>query len=51
VDRVLKVAWTIADLAGHDRPDASDVTAARALRFGAQPLSSADEVRVPARTA
>lgn len=25
VDRVLRVAWTIADLAGHDRPDAGDV--------------------------
>jgi magnesium chelatase family protein len=38
VDRVLKVAWTVADLAGHDRPDADDVAAARALRFGGQPL-------------
>ncbi len=25
VDRVLRVAWTLADLAGHDRPDAGDV--------------------------
>jgi magnesium chelatase family protein len=34
VDRVLKVAWTIADLAGHERPDRHDVDAARALRHG-----------------
>jgi magnesium chelatase family protein len=37
VDRVLKVAWTVADLAGHDRPDAADIDAARSLRFGALP--------------
>lgn len=37
VDRVLKVAWTIADLSGHDRPDSTDVDAARALRFGGLP--------------
>jgi magnesium chelatase family protein len=35
VERVLKVAWTIADLAGHDLPDLRDVDAARSLRFGA----------------
>ena len=30
----MKVAWTIADLAGHDVPDLADVDAARALRYG-----------------
>lgn len=34
LDRVLRVAWTIADLRGADRPDASDVTAALELRTG-----------------
>jgi magnesium chelatase family protein len=34
VERVMKVAWTIADLAGHDVPDLGDVDAARALRYG-----------------
>ncbi|HWB68166.1 MAG TPA: YifB family Mg chelatase-like AAA ATPase [Mycobacteriales bacterium] len=34
VDRVMKVAWTVADLAGHDRPDVNDVAAARSLRYG-----------------
>lgn len=33
-DRVLKLAWTIADLHGHDRPDTDDVTAASELRLG-----------------
>jgi magnesium chelatase family protein len=31
LDRVLRVAWTVADLRGHDRPDAGDV--ALALEF------------------
>lgn len=31
-DRVLKVAWTLADLAGHDGPGAEDVARALALR-------------------
>ncbi|WAU84622.1 YifB family Mg chelatase-like AAA ATPase [Streptomyces sp. Qhu-G9] len=34
LDRVLRVAWTVADLAGHDRPDAGDVTLALQLRTG-----------------
>ncbi|GHE74100.1 hypothetical protein GCM10014715_30790 [Streptomyces spiralis] len=34
LDRVLRVAWTVADLAGHDRPDASDVALALQLRTG-----------------
>ncbi|WP_405450616.1 YifB family Mg chelatase-like AAA ATPase [Streptomyces achromogenes] len=34
IDRVLRVAWTIADLAGHDRPDATDVALALQLRTG-----------------
>ncbi len=34
VDRVLRVAWTIADLAGRDRPTADDVGAALLFRLG-----------------
>ncbi|MEU6240382.1 YifB family Mg chelatase-like AAA ATPase [Streptomyces sp. NPDC047024] len=34
IDRVLRVAWTIADLAGHDRPGADDVRLALQLRTG-----------------
>ena len=48
---MLKVAWTVADLAGHDRPDIDDVAAARALRFGAHPYERALEAPVPARIA
>lgn len=33
-DRVLRVAWTVADLRGHDRPDVSDVAAALMHRDG-----------------
>jgi magnesium chelatase family protein len=34
IDRVLRVAWTVADLVGHDRPDATDVAVALQLRTG-----------------
>lgn len=34
MDRVLRVAWTIADLGGHDRPVAHDVELALQLRTG-----------------
>ncbi|MFG2227088.1 YifB family Mg chelatase-like AAA ATPase [Streptomyces sp. NPDC048644] len=34
LDRVLRVAWTAADLAGHDRPTAEDVNWALELRTG-----------------
>ncbi|MGW5351647.1 YifB family Mg chelatase-like AAA ATPase [Streptomyces sp. NPDC004031] len=34
LDRVLRVAWTLADLAGHPRPDAEDVRTALQLRTG-----------------
>ncbi|MEV5802071.1 YifB family Mg chelatase-like AAA ATPase [Streptomyces collinus] len=34
IDRVLRVAWTVADLVGHDRPDAGDVGLALHLRTG-----------------
>ncbi|QLJ04674.1 YifB family Mg chelatase-like AAA ATPase [Streptomyces sp. NEAU-sy36] len=34
IDRVLRVAWTVADLVGHDRPDAADVALALHLRTG-----------------
>lgn len=38
-DRILRVAWTVADLRGHDRPDPDDVELALALRRGT-PLGS-----------
>jgi magnesium chelatase family protein len=34
VDRVLKVSWTLADLAGRDQPSADDVRLALSLRAG-----------------
>ncbi|MFB7917877.1 YifB family Mg chelatase-like AAA ATPase [Streptomyces sp. NPDC056061] len=34
LDRVLRVAWTVADLRGADRPDGSDVAVALELRTG-----------------
>ncbi|MFE3148291.1 YifB family Mg chelatase-like AAA ATPase [Streptomyces sp. NPDC059218] len=34
LDRVLRVAWTVADLRGAERPDASDVAVALELRTG-----------------
>ncbi|MFF0590057.1 YifB family Mg chelatase-like AAA ATPase [Streptomyces sp. NPDC003781] len=34
LDRVLRVAWTVADLVGHERPDARDVALALQLRTG-----------------
>lgn len=34
LDRVLRVAWTVADLAGRDRPQAHDVDLALQLRTG-----------------
>lgn len=34
MDRVLRVAWTVADLAGHDRPTCQDVDWALELRTG-----------------
>jgi magnesium chelatase family protein len=34
LDRVLRVAWTLADLAGHDRPSVNDVNLALELRTG-----------------
>ncbi|MEV6739937.1 YifB family Mg chelatase-like AAA ATPase [Streptomyces sp. NPDC051104] len=34
LDRVLRVAWTVADLVGHDRPNATDVALALQLRTG-----------------
>ncbi len=33
-DRVLRIAWTIADLDGRDRPGAGDVEEAQAMRMG-----------------
>lgn len=34
-DRILRLAWTVADLDGRDRPDDSDVAEAAQLRMGA----------------
>ncbi|NUP37201.1 MAG: ATP-binding protein, partial [Streptomyces sp.] len=34
LDRVLRVAWTVADLVGRDRPDVTDVALALQLRTG-----------------
>ncbi|WP_127360076.1 YifB family Mg chelatase-like AAA ATPase [Actinacidiphila soli] len=34
LDRVLRVAWTVADLAAHDRPDGVDMARALELRTG-----------------
>jgi magnesium chelatase family protein len=31
-DRILRLSWTVADLLGHDSPDAGDVDSALALR-------------------
>jgi magnesium chelatase family protein len=36
-DRVLRLAWTVADLAGHDEPTYDDVMHALALRLGHPP--------------
>jgi magnesium chelatase family protein len=41
VERVMKVAWTVADLAGHEVPDLGDVDAARSLRYGAEAAAMA----------
>lgn len=38
-DRVLRIAWTLADLAGRDRPDGGDVNEATGLRVGWLPPS------------
>ncbi len=37
VDKVLRIAWTVADLVGRDRPNADDVVLALAMRRGEQP--------------
>jgi magnesium chelatase family protein len=34
LDRVLRLAWTVADLAGHDRPTAGDLSEALFFRTG-----------------
>ncbi|MFH8385616.1 YifB family Mg chelatase-like AAA ATPase [Kitasatospora sp. NPDC018058] len=36
LDRVLRVAWTVADLAGRDRPDQRDVRTALVMRTGVE---------------
>ena len=34
LDRVARLAWTVADLRGHDRPDEQDVLTAQEARTG-----------------
>jgi magnesium chelatase family protein len=41
VERVLKIAWTIADLDGRSMPNAADVSEARSLRFGSEATAMA----------
>jgi magnesium chelatase family protein len=45
IDRILKVAWTIADLTGRPAPDIDDIREALLLRSGAQ---FSNRVSVPA---
>jgi magnesium chelatase family protein len=40
VDRVLRVAWTLADLSGRDQPGAAEVSAAVRLRGGGLPWAA-----------
>jgi magnesium chelatase family protein len=40
-DRCLRLSWTVADLAGHDRPDAADIAEALFFRSGRQPERAA----------
>jgi magnesium chelatase family protein len=40
MDRVLRVSWTLADLAGRDRPGAGDVATAIGLRGGGLPWAA-----------
>ncbi|WP_016909872.1 YifB family Mg chelatase-like AAA ATPase [Streptomyces xiaopingdaonensis] len=47
LDRVLRVAWTVADLAGHDRPDREDVDWALELRTGISRGAAPGTVPVP----
>jgi magnesium chelatase family protein len=41
VDRILKVSWTLADLAGRDAPNRGDVDRARLLRLTDEPSQPA----------
>ena len=44
VDKVFRLAWTVADLAGRDRPNRDDTALALAMRRGEQPGTLAREV-------
>ena len=44
VDKVFRLAWTVADLAGRDRPSRDDTALALAMRRGEQPGTLAREV-------
>jgi magnesium chelatase family protein len=50
LDRVLRVAWTIADLAGRERPARSDVRTALALRTGVHRGPMVERPRLPRDT-
>ena len=44
VDKVLRLAWTVADLAGRDKPGLDEVAIALAMRRGDQPGTARREV-------
>ena len=44
VDKVFRLAWTVADLAGRDRPSRDDTALALAMRRGEQPGTLVREV-------
>ena len=39
-DRILRMSWTVADLAGHDRPSREDMALALSLRGGSLPWAA-----------
>ena len=45
VDKVLRVSWTLADLAGRDRPGPDEVAVALAMRRGEQPGTASGAAR------
>ena len=44
MDKVFRLAWTVADLGGRDRPNRDDTALALAMRRGEQPGTLAREV-------
>jgi magnesium chelatase family protein len=45
VDKVLRLAWSVADLAGRDKPGRDELAIALAMRRGEQPGTARREVR------